>query len=108
SEALATLDQRHDFDMIVCDISMPDVSGMEVYRRTRQAYPELAGSFVFVTGAITKQVETFLKSVGGNHVLEKPFDFGALREILETKGRTARDGADGPGDRAAAPFKPQP
>ncbi|MHB8896876.1 MAG: sensor histidine kinase, partial [Candidatus Geothermincolia bacterium] len=85
SQALAMLGQRHDFNMIVCDLLMPDVSGMEVYRRAREAYPELDGTFVFVTGGVTqKEVQAFLRTVG-NQVLEKPFDFGALREIIEVR-----------------------
>ena len=88
SQALAILGQRHDFNMIVCDLMMPDVSGMEVYRRAREAYPELDGTFVFVTGGVTqKDAQAFLRTVG-NQVLEKPFDFGSLREIIEV--RTAK------------------
>jgi len=44
--ALAVLAERKDFNLIVCDLLMPDVSGMEVYRRAKEAHPELEGIFV--------------------------------------------------------------
>lgn len=85
SQALAILAQRHDFSLIVCDLLMADVNGMEIYRRVREAHPELDGTFVFVTGGVTqKDVQAFLRTVG-NPVLEKPFDFGALREIIDVR-----------------------
>lgn len=90
-QALAISAQRHDFNLIVCDLLMPDVSGMEIYRRVREAHPELDGAFVFVTGGVTqKDAQAFLRTVG-NQVLEKPFDFGTLREIIEVRTSNKRE-----------------
>jgi signal transduction histidine kinase/DNA-binding response OmpR family regulator len=84
-QALAILAGRWDFNLVVCDLLMPNVSGMEVYRRATEAHPELGGAFVFTTGGVTQaDVQTFLRTVG-NPVLEKPFDFSELREILESE-----------------------
>ncbi len=86
-QALGILARRQDFNLVVCDLLMPDVGGMEVYRRVREAHPGLDGAFVFVTDGVTrKDVEAFVRTVG-NQVLEKPFDFGSLREIIEVRSR---------------------
>jgi CheY-like chemotaxis protein len=87
-EAWEILATRRDFDLIVCDLVMPDLTGMELYRRARDSYPELEGRFVFVTGGSAQDdVRTFLRTVG-NQVMEKPFDVGALQELIAV--RTAR------------------
>jgi CheY-like chemotaxis protein len=81
-QALAILSKRGDFNVIVCDLLMPKMSGMDVYRRAREIDPELDWAFVFVTGGVMQQeVQAFLRTVG-NRVLEKPFDFAVLRDTI--------------------------
>jgi CheY-like chemotaxis protein len=70
-QALALLDVDHDFDAVICDISMPGRSGNP-----------LAGRFIFVTGgAFTESANNFL-AAGTVPVLEKPFDSSALGAML--------------------------
>jgi signal transduction histidine kinase len=84
-EALAILSSRRDFDAVVCDLLMPGVNGMEVHRRVSELAPELAGAFVFVTGGVTQgDIRSFLQGVG-DRVLAKPFEFSALREMVEAR-----------------------
>jgi len=69
----------------VCDLLMPGVNGMEVHRRVSELAPELAGAFVFVTGGVTQgDIRSFLQGVG-DRVLAKPFEFSALREMVEAR-----------------------
>ena len=42
--ALKAIRQQRDFDLVVCDLLLPDIDGVEVYRRVRQMEPELAAT----------------------------------------------------------------
>jgi CheY-like chemotaxis protein len=60
---------------------------MDVYRWVRETHPELDGAVVFVTGGVMQQdVQAFLRTVG-NQVLEKPFDFAVVREIIAARSK---------------------
>ena len=50
-DALLILQKQHDFDLILCDLQMPEMSGMELYAAVKTMHPELGDRFVFVTGA---------------------------------------------------------
>ena len=73
-EALVLLGGERRFDVVLCDLMMPDVSGMDVYESVAELRPELAQRFVFVTGgAFTERARRFVEEVG-LPVVEKPFD----------------------------------
>jgi CheY-like chemotaxis protein len=70
------------FDVIVCDLSMPGMTGMELYALIAEKAPEQAERFVFVTGgALTAAADSFINGVG-NTVLEKPYDLKTLNAAL--------------------------
>jgi signal transduction histidine kinase len=78
AEALALLTSKHDFQLILCDIMMPDVSGIDVYEELLRTAPDTARRMVFMTGgAFTPRAKAFLDHVP-NHRLEKPIDVPAL------------------------------
>lgn len=80
-QALSRL-SRDAYDVILCDITMPGMSGMDVYDSIFLMNAELAKRVVFVTGgAITGQVETFLESCP-NLVIEKPFSAERLLSAI--------------------------
>ncbi len=70
------------FDAVLCDLMMPEMTGMELHTRLVEVAPELAARTVFLTGgAFTEQARAFLERVP-NARLEKPFEPRALRELL--------------------------
>jgi PAS domain S-box-containing protein len=72
SEALAMVSAGQQFDVVVCDLQMPETTGMDVYARLREKVPELAERLVFISGgAYTPAARDFVRSVR-NRVLEKP------------------------------------
>jgi len=85
TDAPAALQKLHDapaFDVILCDVMMPHVSGIDFYERLRARDEELAGRIVFMTGgAFQPQAVQFLRSVS-NPVLDKPFETRILYEVL--------------------------
>jgi signal transduction histidine kinase/CheY-like chemotaxis protein len=74
------------FDLIVCDLKMPRIDGMQFYRAMAAATPALARRVIFVTGAVAgTDAERFLEETGCLW-LAKPFRLGdllrAAREAL--------------------------
>jgi two-component system NtrC family sensor kinase len=70
------------FDVVVIDIRMPDVDGVELYRRLGQLEPPLSRRVVFMTGdVLTPETAEFLLDSAVVSV-EKPFQVGELREAV--------------------------
>jgi len=70
------------FDVIMCDLMMPGMSGMELYERIRQAYPGLETRIVFMTGGVSMDRAREFLATTVNLTFEKPFDFDRLRRTL--------------------------
>ena len=74
--------QASAFDVILSDLMMPEMSGMEFYDELTRRFPEVADRVVFISGgAFTPSARAFLDRVS-NPRIEKPFDARALREIV--------------------------
>ena len=56
-EALAVLRRERDFDVIVCDLVMPEMSGMELYETMGTLRPELRERFLFVSSGGVGEAE---------------------------------------------------
>lgn len=70
------------FDVVFCDVLMPQVSGIDLYQELSRTSPEQAKRFVFVTGgAFTARARDFLESVPNPHV-EKPFNIFTLKTLI--------------------------
>jgi nitrogen-specific signal transduction histidine kinase/CheY-like chemotaxis protein len=81
-DALSRLEQDFRFDLILCDLMMPDVSGAAVYESVKRNHPELVPRFVFMTGgAFTERAREFLSQHPGVQ-LEKPFNIAEIEKIL--------------------------
>ncbi len=81
-EALDILRRDHGFDVILCDLMMPEISGMDVYEAVGYIDPALLTRIVLMTGgAFTRRAGDFLTTVDAP-VLEKPFDTGRLHEVV--------------------------
>lgn len=70
------------YDLVLCDLVMGMVSGMEVHRWIAAQRPKLLDRVIFMTaGAFTSEVREFLSLVH-NPVLHKPFDTKTLRWMI--------------------------
>jgi DNA-binding NtrC family response regulator len=77
------LEQDSTFDLVLCDLTMPDVSGMVVCQRAAELDPELTRRFVLMTGgAFTPTARAFLANHRGPR-LEKPFDMDDIQALLD-------------------------
>jgi PAS domain S-box-containing protein len=73
------------FDAILCDLMMPDMTGMELHRVVEGIAPSQAVAMIFMTaGAFTPEARAFLRSVHNARV-EKPFDIDALRALVRSQ-----------------------
>jgi PAS domain S-box-containing protein len=81
-DALARFRAGERFDAVLCDLMMPELSGMELHAAARALDPLLADRFIFITGgAFTESARTFLAGAT-NPTLEKPVERGALDAAL--------------------------
>jgi len=73
--------KEDDFDVILCDIMMPLMSGDQFYAELKATQPDLASKVTFMTGGVlTPSTEKFLVTVD-RPVLTKPLDVEELRTI---------------------------
>jgi ligand-binding sensor domain-containing protein/signal transduction histidine kinase/CheY-like chemotaxis protein len=80
--ALERLRAGERFELILCDLMMPEMTGMELHETLVREAPELAARMVFLTGgAFTEAAQAFLKTTR-LPCLEKPFEPEALRARL--------------------------
>lgn len=78
-EALELVKQRGDFDLVICDMMMPELSGIEVWN---ELTPEQRTRFVIMTGGtFTERAEAFI-TANQPQVLPKPFSATSLEELL--------------------------
>jgi CheY-like chemotaxis protein len=88
--ALELLGRGNRFDLILCDVMMPGMTGMDLYQELGRMDAEQARRVVFMTGgAFTPRALSFLQEVP-NPKLSKPLDVRQLRALV---GRFAQEGA---------------
>jgi two-component system NtrC family sensor kinase len=81
-EGLARLAEGADYDVILCDLMMPDMTGMDLFAEIARRRPGIERKFVFMTGgAFTPRATEFLAQIK-NRRLEKPFETAVLKAIV--------------------------
>ena len=82
AEAIEIIQRDQAFDLILCDVMMPEISGMDLHQWLADAYPVLAERFIFITGGtFTPRAREYLNSVD-NLRLEKPLDVANFKKIV--------------------------
>ena len=79
-EALRKIDEN-DYDVVILDIMMPKIDGLEVLQRVKETHPDV--DVIMVTGH--SQIETAVQSMklGAFDYLPKPFDPDELELVVE-------------------------
>jgi PAS domain S-box-containing protein len=86
-EAIMHIEQAGPYDVVFCDVMMPELSGIDVYERARQVCPGQEQRIVFITGgAFTEQAARFIDATD-NPKLGKPFDAGEVRALVKSLTR---------------------
>lgn len=81
--ALQKLNSGKEIDVIVCDMKMPGMTGLELLRQVRVHEKYKATSFVFMTGYPEKQSIIETAKLGIIDYFIKPFDNGMLAARIE-------------------------
>jgi CheY-like chemotaxis protein len=86
-QAFVGISSGESFDVILCDVMMPTMNGVELRDRIDGVAPDQAARIVFVTGGIVlPEVRALLERVP-NAWLEKPIDVEGLRELIRRRMR---------------------
>ena len=87
-EAIETL-ARDEFDLVVTDLRMPEVDGMELLAHCREAHPGLPLILITAHGTVDSAVEAIKQ--GAHDYITKPFDQqelqATIRKALATEER---------------------
>jgi len=70
------------FDVIICDLRMPALSGPELHAWAVRHRPELLQRLVFASGDVQEAAAAEFLEQSGCPVLEKPFELSALDAVL--------------------------
>ena len=74
--------EKERFDVVLCDVMMPDVTGMDVHHRLGELRPGDERAIVFVTGGtFTEAAQAFLEAIS-NPRLAKPFEVEDVRAAV--------------------------
>src|SRR5512146_3456694 len=82
-DALTRIEEGERFDVILSDLMMPELSGMDLHAALGRVAPDQVGKMVFMTGgAFTGSAREFFDHVA-NPTIEKPFDKAALMAVID-------------------------
>jgi DNA-binding response OmpR family regulator len=83
-EALSYVEDQEP-DVMVLDLKMPGIDGMEVLRQVRKAYPKI--QVIILTGHGTEKHEEEAKRLGAFDYLEKPVNLDVLVKKMKAAYR---------------------
>ncbi len=82
-EARELLENDAEYDVILCDLMMPGMGGVELHGWVASTFPALARRMIFMTGAAyTRAAQEFLSTVD-NERLDKPFRVRDVERLLD-------------------------
>lgn len=84
-EALAYLgEHNHEAVLILSDINMPGMSGLDLLRKIKEKYKEPSPHVIMISAYSDDENYHHAMSYGANSLLTKPIDFSGLKEKLKT------------------------
>ncbi len=87
-EALAVIAAGSPYDLVLCDVTLRDMSGVELLSRLWRDHPDQAQRLVFLVRAQMSPVLQYLLDGAPNLCIEVPFDMDGLRALIQRRIRT--------------------
>jgi CheY-like chemotaxis protein len=81
-DAVIDLVRRYQPDVVLLDLGMPDVSGIEIARQLREQLRRACPLLIAVTGWKQEKAKELAKLAGFHHYFTKPYSTEELRELL--------------------------
>lgn len=83
SQAIKMIERsgEDEFDVVLTDLKMPGVDGMEVLAQSRRLYPET--EVIMVTGYATMNSAIEAVKAGAYHYVSKPFELDEVRRVVK-------------------------
>lgn len=81
ADAMERLSSAESWDVILCDLNLPDSTGIDLWQEASRRRPELAGHFVFMSGSGVDDPGCGLADVP-NPRLGKPVDIRRLLDVI--------------------------
>ncbi len=88
AEALQRMESQ-DFDLIISDLCMPEMSGEKLFAMIGERYPHLQDHIVFVTGDTVSPASRRFLDQSGTGWLSKPFDISSIEKLVKNHVRAA-------------------
>jgi CheY-like chemotaxis protein len=93
NEALAKLTAGEPFDVVLCDLMMPGMTGVDLHRTVAAVAADLAARFIFLTGgAFSPEAQEYVDRSGADRI-GKPFDAAELRALVSAHVQRRRAAA---------------
>lgn len=90
ADALARIGDGWQYDVILCDVMMPSMTGPQMLEELFATSPTTAARVVFMTGCVLEPELQRILDRFSNPCLEKPLNIEALRALVESRIREAR------------------
>jgi len=74
--------RQGSYDVIISDLKMPGMSGMDLYDSVHRFAPEMARRIIFSTGDVASHDTRAFLERSGNRYLQKPFDLETIRHVI--------------------------
>lgn len=79
-QALSRIEQEVP-DVVLLDLKMPGIDGMEVLRQIKKAYPEV--QVIILTGHGSEKIEKEVRTLGAFEYLQKPTKIDTIMEKIK-------------------------
>ncbi len=86
-EALRALSGGSTFDLVVSDLRMPDIDGLELLRRSRETDPDVP--FIFITAYASSDTAIEALKLGAYDYVTKPFQVEELKNLVRNALQTS-------------------
>lgn len=104
TEARAVLDHlatNTNYDVIFCDLMMPEMSGMQLFEELRRRHPALAERVVFLSGGTFTPSATAFREQVPNLFLDKPTSATVLKQTVASRLHALEGAGEDPGSPPA-------